>query len=368
MKRSRVLAVAALAALSAAAHAQQPTAPAPILSQSFDKGTAGWTAVGASARLDTTSDAKRVRTPGKPCLQFDYEVNQQSLNVLMLPVAAGAWAKAGSVSFALRADTDTAVLLTIQEEGGGRWSAVVVAKKDAWQNVVLGVGDFILSHDNDAPADANGKLDLDRIQAVSVLDVATFFIRIESADFKALVPVSAGPRQLLLADFQVGATPPSGGAAFRIDGLNRPQIGWMALGGPGIARAAAKNPTDGPALEARYTNQPKKLVAFVRAVPSTILATATALNLTLAAEQATTLMVQFEDDAGGKFSARVELEGGKVSKKVTLPLADFQPEGDSKTQTLDRKRVKQIFLGDIRGFLVDTPQPQTLWIGAIEAK
>lgn len=356
---------AATALLCVSAHAQTP----PIVSQNYDKGTAGWMGIGGSARLDTSSDPARVRAAGKPVLQFDYTVEKKTLNALILPVTPGDWAKAGSLAFGVRTDADTALVVTVEEEGGGRWTSLAQVKKGAWQSVALGTADFVLSRDGDAPPDPNGKLDVDKVRSVSLLDAAQFFLRIEDANFKALMPaVSEGPRQMLLADFTVTETPPAGGAAFRLDGHNRPQVGWVTLGNVALSRAGSTNPTEGPALEARYTQQPMKLVALIRGLPAGALAAGTALNLTLAAEKTTTLMVQLEDHAGGKFSARVEVEGGKVGRKVVLSLNEFQPEGDSKTQKLDRKQIKQLLIGDIGGFLIGEAQPQVLWIGAVEAK
>lgn len=360
MTKSALLALLLVAA-AVPARAQE----APLLRHTFAADTDNWTGAGEVAKVDRTADPKIVRGDGRSALRFEYEVDRRSLNLLALPVAPGAWAQAGRIAFAARASVQTPIAVTLQEKDGGRWTALFLAPKDAWQEVVLDPADFVLGREADAPADANGRLDMDRIENCALLDISQLFVRSDNPALQTFFPVAAGPRTLYLSDFEVRPAP----TPASLDGLHHPQIGWFPLGGLRLTRIdAAASPLKGVSLRADYAVGPAKLGGLVRPLPADALTRAKTLSLHVAAEKATTLVVQVEDAAGGKFAATVAVPEGRAATRVEIALDDLKPTDDSKTRTLDRGKVTQILVLDASGVLQGAEGENTLWLRGLEAR
>jgi len=318
----------------------------------------GWVGLGDIAKVS------RVSSP-RPALEFGYTVDKRNLNLLVHPFEPGVLAGAQQLRLTLKIDTDTAIAIIVEEKGGGRWTAVASIPKEVWQTIALAPSDFTLSRDSGDPVDPNGKLDLDKVSGVSLLDLHQFFVRAESQALQMFVPVVPGPRTLWLSSFlaDAKALPPNS-----LDGLVRPQLGWMAVGGLALKRATAGSPLPLPALEASYSVAATKVGGMLRPLPTGALTGKTSLSFTAAVLKSTTLLVQLEDELGGKANATVEVPGVRVPKKVTLALSDFKPSDDSKRDKLDLSRVKQVLILDISGLTESVEQSNTLWLANLEAK
>lgn len=337
--------------------AQAVPAP-PILQQSFITTEEGWLGLGDIAKVS------RVAAP-RNAIEFGYTVDKRNLNLLVRPFEPGALAGAQRLRFVVKADTETALAIIVEEKGGGRWSAVASLPKETWQTIELAASDFTLGHDAGDPADPNGKLDLDKITGVSLLDLHQFFVRAESPALQMFVPVTPGPRTLWLSEFLVDAKVlPTN----TLDGLTRPQLGWMGVAGLTLKRATAGSPLPLPALEATYAVSPTKVGGMLRALPTGALTGKTSLTFTAAVLKSTTLLVQLEDELGGKSNATIEIPGVRVPKKISLPFTDFKRSDDSKRDKLDLSRVKQVLILDISGLTESVEQSNTLWLANLEAK
>jgi hypothetical protein len=352
--------------IAAGGGAQTPdTGPGPLVRQTFAKDTDGWIAIGEITKALRTDDPALVRTKGASALRFEYTVDKRFFSALVLPVAPPlSLDKAGSVRFAVRPDTTTTLACFLQEKDGGRFVALFHAVGGAWQDVQFAPSDFLLSREKGDPADANGTLDGDKIESVAVSDLAMLFVRDEALG-KALFGVTPGPRALSLADFEVSARPLT---AAGIDGLARPQVGWTGFGGAGLKRVT-DGPLAGPALELSTHAAPATFVGAVRAFGPGAFSRADSLELSVAATLSATLLVQLEDDRGGKWNATVTVPALKSPKKVTLPLADFRAADDSKAPgPMEKARLKQLVLLDVSGLYDSVDQRNTLWVNGIAAR
>lgn len=333
---------------------QPPTLP----KQTFATSDEGWISVGDVAK------ASWIREP-KSALQFEYTVDKRSVNQLVRPLEAGQLTGARHLHFLTKSDTQTTLGFIVQEKGGGRWMAIATVAKEAWQEIDLAPTDFSLGRDAGDPADANGKLDLESVEAVSIFDIHQFLVRADNPAVTALFPVTPGPRTLWLSAFSASAAslPPT-----TLDGLSRPQLSWMGIAGVVLKRVATGSPLPGPALEATYSVSASKLGGLFHPIPTGALAGKTGLSLSVAVQKSTSLVVQLEDDLGAKVNATIEVPGIRVAKKITLPFADFKPSDDSKRDKIDLSRIKQVLILDISGMTESVEQTNTLWLANLEAK
>jgi hypothetical protein len=333
--------------------------PAPLLSHTFSSGDEGWQGMGEIAKVSRTA-------PPKPTLSFEYMVNKTNLNALVRMIEPDSLKGAQRLHFALKTDTDTVLAFMVQEKGGGRFMAVATLPKNIWQEIDLAVSDLSLARDAGDPADTNGKLDTEKIESITIVDLHEFLIRMDGAAVTTLFPdISSGPRELWLREFTASTAPLP---ASSLDGLSRPQLSWIGVGGAGLKRVAAGGPLTGTNLEVTYSVAPGKFSGLFHAIPTGSLAGKASLGVSLAVAKSASLMVQLEDDQGGKFNAMVEVPGVRSPRKISLPWSDFKPADDSKRDKMDVARVKQIMILDISGITESVQQNNTLWLANLEAK
>jgi hypothetical protein len=332
----------------------------PLVLHDFLRDDNGWLGLGEIAKVS--------RTPAPaPTLHFEYMVSKDNLGALVHPFEPGAFKGAQRFQLSIKTDTDTVLAVMIQEKGGGRFSAMASLPKNLWQSLELAPADFSLGRDKGDPVDSNGKLDIEQIESVSVIDLHAFFIRMAEEAGKALFPgVLAGPRELWLKEFSASAAPLP---AATLDGLNRPQMTWISVGGADLKRVnRALSPLKVPSLEVAYQVSAGTLGGIFQPLPAGALTGKTSLFLTLAVLKSATLLVQLEDDLGGKFNAQIEVPGVKVPSTKTLVLSELKPDNDSKRDKLDLARVKQVLILDISGLTESVEQNNTLWLANLEAK
>lgn len=339
-----------------------PAAPPPVVRQVFSQGTEGWTALGDIAKVDRAEFPAFGKESAFTALRFEYSVDNRSLNLLTLPVGPSAWSLATRLSFSVKVSQRTTLALSVQEKGGGRWSAVVHCPETGWQDVRLDAADFQLSRDAGAPGDADDRLDLGAVEQVVLLDFAQVAVRAEGP-LKGLFPTQSGPRSLWLRDFTVES-------GFRdIDGLRAPQLGWVPIGGATVARTtAADSPLGATSLKAVLAVGPTQIAGLMRPLPESVLAGARSLRMRFAATDALSLVVQVEDAAGGKFSKTIELPGAKLLKTIEIDLESLTKSGDSKTERLDMRRIRQVLLIDASGLTDGAERTRTLWTSDWEAR
>ncbi len=339
-----------------------PAAPPPLVRQLFSQGTEGWVALGDVAKADRTDFPAFGNVPAFTALRFEYSVDNRSLNLLTLPVGPGTWSLATRLSFSVKVSQRTTLALSVQEKGGGRWSAVVHCPDSGWQDVRLDAADFQLSRDSGAPADPDDRLDLGVVEQVVLLDFAQVAVRAEGP-LKGLFPTESGPRTLWMRDFTVES------GVRDVDGLHSPQLGWVPIGGAAVSRTtAAESPLGAASLKAILSVGPTKIAGLMRPLPESVLAGAKGLRMRFCASDAVSLVVQLEDAAGGKFSKTIELPGSKVLKTIEIDFESLAKSGDSKTERLDTRRIRQVLLLDASGLTDGAERTRTVWTADWEAR
>jgi hypothetical protein len=291
-------------------------------------------------------------TDGITVLAYDLQPNQMSLAVLPAPPEL---AQMQHLRFRVKTSHDTplAVMLSEKKPGGGNYTALFWSSAGAWQQIDLTPADFAISDGPHDPVDPDGKLDLDAVEGVAVLDLAQFFLaQAEKPDMPIAIDRPTGARTLEIAGFQVI----SGEAARHttIDAFDRGFLPWITMGGVKLQLAGRENPLGAPAMLAAITSSDGRFGLLLRRVSNLDLAKATRLTFDMASQNETTLAISLEMKNGQRFTQTIAPPGKREPFHVSLKLADFEGEG-----TFDPAQWKSIAIADTLG------SANTIWIAKV---
>lgn len=319
----------------------------------FRREAGRWTVLGEGATLDRSGDR----------LDFRYRLGPGQTQLLHLPIPAGSLAGAQGLSFQARSGSSVSLVISLEEQGGGRWSSSFTLPKGDWTPVLLRPEDFTLSGGADAPADANGRLDFDRVRSLTLVDAASFIAAGNAAamDFFGL---KRGERRIELRDAAFLARSP-GSAAGGLDGLRGAQAGWLVFGVDEVD-FGRRGPLRENGLQLKYERKIGRAMSLIRPLPAEALRGAQSLTLELASREEAELTVVLEQSDGGKFETKLKLADGGKLRSHTLRLADFKRAGDSKTsaERPEGARVSQLLLVEAAG-LFSKRGDNALWLAGL---
>lgn len=371
------LTLGALLCASGMAHAQPALNAGLETRLNFEDGKAVFQPFGDTAQVSITHDAANVKE-GRAAMRFDYQIGAGQLNAAVAIGAAGAVANIKSFRFWVKADYDTTLVMVLQEQDSGRYTAIFHAPKNQWQHVELALSDFVLSQEPNDPEDPNGKLDMDLVSAAALGDFNQLFAQSKDENLKKLLGVKTGPHAFYVDDFWASdqILPATPGVDAKdtaiIDAFTEPQLAWLTFGEAQIGRVTAQEleAKGAPAsvrergMVAQYRQKAGVPFGLVRRVPVGSLRGMTALKLSAATEKPLTLLVQFEEKSGGKYHTTVDLPGdGKVAD-IRLATMLFEKSDDSKDNNnrLDMDQVKQIVILDPTGLLGAGEGDNQFWL------
>jgi hypothetical protein len=353
---TRLIVAFAAATLLASA---QPT-PEVLVHQDFETGATGWFALGAAGGSVGVTHQPGETHSGNSALAFTYEVKRGQPSVAVMP-APPALARMQHLRFWVKTDRETpvAVLLSETQPGGGNYTAWFWSPANAWQQIDLTPADFVLSDGPQDPKDADGKLDLDQLQAIGILDLASFF------------PAQPATRTLWIDDFEaLGGPPPAEDSAMRIDNFDRGFLPWITIGDMDLklvrADNQADNPLHEPALEASYQQRDNPMPVLLRRIANHDLAKAVRLDFDVASDEETTLVVALEikrpgASQGPRFTLPIFPPGNREVFHVSVKLEDFQGQGK-----LDPAQLKTLIVTDPAGAGDSVGTHNRIWIGKVE--
>ena len=358
-----------------------------IFQDTFETDTNGWMSLGPHAHVGITNENGKVKN-GKSALAFNYRFDLVATNpgeipidILLRPVTGGQLTKARSINFWARSDTNAPLGVSLAEKDGGRYLAVVWLPKNQWQHVVLTVADFALTDGKDDPKDPDGKLDLDQVDSISVLNIWEFLAIAakEAPATAALFPPQNGEHTLWLDDFTVSndapvyetpePMPPTEKRGLWIDSLRRDTLNWLPIGG--VEMQLDKNaPTKSRALRLDYTQENGKLTAAVHDLKNVDLTRYDHLEFDVAASKASKLLLTLEEKNGARYIATLDVAGASIPSRKALYFANFKLADDSPKDPddkLDLDQLKNLSVVDLTAYFNPQTQPNTLWIGPIRA-
>ena len=342
---NRIAAIVVLAAL----HIGAARAAEPILRNTFAADTEGWMTLGTpGATLAAESGA----------MVFGYAADAKSMSVAVRPVGTLALKDLKSIRFEVKTDSAFAVGLVLSEKkpGGGNYTATFWSAGDAWQPVVLGLGDFLEGEGPNEPVDADGRLDPGQLEGVGIIDVSQIFSRAGGAIFAT---PHEGHHTISIRNFTLSRDPVPTIPAMAVEDFSSPQPMWIA---PGAASFAQK---DGN-LRITYRQQPEQAVVFLRPLARRDFRGATHLAFDISSKQAGQFVWALsEDRRHGPEAARYNcdfliLEADKLDHRE-IDLSAFSvdqngpPDANGK---LDLDRIRTLTLIDLSQ--QDAPNTVTL--------
>jgi hypothetical protein len=250
-----------------------------------------------------------------------------------------------------------------EKQPGGTYAALCWSTGNTWQQVELLPSDFHLNSGPKDPVDPDGKLDLDAIANLTILDTS-IFISGNANPAPLVVESHLGKRTLAIDGFEIlsvsGAKAPAKNV---IDAFTSPQLQWMTLGG------AVMKPESG-GLRADYEQFDGKSIIFSRQLANVDLRGMDKLAFDISSEVDTQLLMSFEMQSPGKaqvprFNALVEVPGGGKVAHREVVLSAFEHGPDSPEGELDWSKLKAFSMIDITGTATHETAKNSLWIGNI---
>ncbi len=357
----------------------QKTSPAALL-QTFEDGEEGWIPFGTEAEVGTTHEQANVKT-GQGALALHYVVRSGQYGSAVLPVEGGSFANMTGLRFWLKTDvaTTVAVALTEKQPGGGIYAAWFWSPKDTWQKVQFEPSDFVLNEGPDFPADPDGRLDPDRIQAVGIVDLGPAFQSLGTSATYLAVDKLSGPHTLYVDDFELLTGEPNHEAKpgrVIVGRLDRGFLTWLTLGGATLSLSQSGNPLDKPALEVKYEQTPGRYVLISHGLASADLSRTDRLSFDIASATEATIKFYIEERSTGnaqgpRYEFQVEVPANRqvVHKTIRFDEFAFDKNGPAdENGHLDADRLKALYLIDLTTPPAGVSRPNTLWISELEAQ
>lgn len=318
---------------------------------------AQWLAMGGNAQ---------VKEDGKAVV-LEYKIEPGQLGMAAMPAVNGELSSMKSIRFRVKTDrpTPVAVVLSETRPGGGDYAAVVWSPGDTWQPVELTPRDFALNDGPNDAKDADGKLDLDQLQGLAVLDVGQMF-----AGYNLKMPIQvdkrSGKHTLRIEDFQILNDAPvdAPAAGVAIDSFDRKQLNWFTLGGMELEQKEKL-------LEVRYQQSAASFQVLMRRLPTGKLAGMSKLVLDLASQKPAHLIIALERvETGARYNYTVDVAGGKELAHKEIPFREFEIDGNSRGKEdggIDPAKVKSIVITDLQGMISGQKTRNILQIGPVFA-
>lgn len=363
-----------------------------VFTDTFETDTNGWIAVGPHAKAAMTVDSKFVKA-GKGALAFSFTVTDKAgekkfenpgvppVDILLRPIMDGQLTKMKALTFWARTDIAGGYSVSLQEKGEGRYMTLIWLPKDQWQRVTLVPEDFWLSDGKDDPKDADGKLDLDKVENVGVISVWSFLALAlgDTPEGTAIITPAIGPHTLWLDDFAAATEVPpydlpelalpAKAKGIWIDDMRRGVLGWLPIGNVELSLDKAA-PFKTRALRVDYTQKQGGFVALMRDLHRFNLIHQERLSIDLASAKSAKLAITLEEKSGAKYVVLIDVPGDSVPIHRSIPFSDFNLAGDSPQDPdgqLDLDQIKTLSFTDITGSLGIGTQKNTLWLGPISA-
>lgn len=148
----------------------QPPAPgASIVVDNFAAPQLSWIPL---AGTEIAREEKAIDGAQMPGLSLSYTQVPAKLSGVVRRVNSAGWAGATSISLRLASDTRASLVLQLEERGGGKYFMPIAAPGDG----EVKAQSFSVSQFQPSPEskDNNGKLDMDQVQQILLLDLAAF--------------------------------------------------------------------------------------------------------------------------------------------------------------------------------------------------
>ena len=352
----------------------------PLLEQTFETTQGNWIVFGNAAQIRVATDAAHVKD-GKGALAVDYQIAAGQFGVAALPIPEGTFAGMKQLRFWLQTDSTAPITLLLSERkpGGGNYSTLIWAPKGVWQQIELVPEDFSPNEGKTDPVDPDHKLDMDQVEALSIIDLGQLFAQASGpSDVPITLDKRLGAHSLCIDDLQAlaeaPAAPPAGKGVV-IDDFHRGFLSWLTLGGVEFSLDASGKALAGRALQANYEQAPGAFVVIARTLPEVDLRGSDRLTFDLASTVRAQLLVAVElhkpGGQGPRFNTTVDVPGGQQPLHQEIVFANMAADPKSPAAPggkIDPTLIKTFSLIDITSAFGGGQAKNTLWIGNVRAE
>lgn len=352
-----------------------------ILLDDFEGDAMNWTAyriapeTGFGADLEgkteITRDAKQVKN-GKGSLVRIYTADKGRASLLTLERPLDLTGMR-SASFWIRCDAATTFIFALREKSGARYDTTFFCPAKTWRKIAVGLDDLKRA---DATPDANGKLDLNEVAGVYLMDLSGLLL--------PLSPGQEGSRVLWLDDVKFSSLPVSGDVDGKlIDDFESGATHWIPItlsqnatkaevATTGLDISADTDDAKNHALHAVYDRKPDAINVWMSGVSGAPLKDSTALSLRLKTGSNATLLLSVTQTDGSRYETVLPLKAADGWKTVTQKLSDLKRAPGSVTgdEKLLPERIKEIALADLSIAIPgNTAAPKNeLWLDDVRFK
>src|SRR5262245_45897107 len=329
------------------------------------------------SKIAITHEKASVKS-GKGSLSYTYEITPKIIRVLALQRPMDLTGMK-SLHLWVKCSQATSIIVGLAEASGASYQANAHCPAGAWQEVAVNLDELTV----DEPAkDPNGKLDLDQIASITILDIAGFVAM--------FLPDVKGSRTMMLDDIGFSSKPvaaTTGPAQVTrvvpihlVDNFETSVIRWIPLSlefadAPKFALFDAPVAVDKDvppgggkqSLKFSYPRKGKKAHGIMRNLEKVDLSKATTLDLALKASHDGTFYVSIEEKDGSRYNMKVDLLLGDW-KSFSCKLSDFTLAEDTQDENgkLDPDQIKQITIADATQLLGSNEADQVhLWVDQV---
>jgi hypothetical protein len=343
------------------------------VSQTFEKSDEGWTPYGWDAQVEVTRDPSLVKS-GTSALAIHYKYTPGQYGSAVLPLESGQFARTPNLRFWIHTDMATPVIVILSEkQPGGYYSSWFWCPKDEWQLVKLAPSDFILNTGPSDPKDPDGRLDLDRVNAIGISDLGQAFqtIGVQPA-YPVVIEKGSGVHTIAIDDFNMSSQSDAGSDRL-IGGAGRGFLTWITMGGAQLEIAGSQNPLGIPVLRATYARTAGRYVVIAHTLANVDLSGASKLVFRIASTNDAKFLVYLEERLPGsalgpRYSAMFAVPGGSRGTDQALALSNFTFDSTGPSDAdgrLDAGQLKSISLIDITTAEGNGAGSNTMWISAL---
>lgn len=338
----------------------------------------GWIALGSKGSLAIDREPGHTRS-GSAALAFRYDLGSRQPSIA---VRSGDLSGMSRIHFWIRTDHSTPVALMLSErKPGGNYAAWFWARANEWQEVELSPSDFTINDGPNDPPDPDGKLDLNDVEGLGIVDLAYFFGQLpENSELPVIIDRASGVHTLWLDGFRIVAGTPESGivreGAVPIGSFARGLVGWLTLGGMDLRPAGGSSPVKAASLEVSYKTTSDAFPVLVRRAAEFDLTGVKRLAFDIASDHEVTLALSVEVKKAGsaqgpRYQTTIMPPAGRRVFHVDVSLADFEHDSNSPADPagrLDPARIKSISFADVTALAGGAPGENRIWIANLEGR
>jgi hypothetical protein len=307
---------------------------------------------------------------------LDYKVVPGQLGLAVMQAQPGKLAGMTHLQLRVKSDVSTivGVMLSEKKPGGGDYTALLWAPKDQWQQLDLTPADFSVNDGPRDPKDANGRLDVDQVQAIALFDGGQFFSQAAAGNAALVANPLTGDHMLQWEELRIVTESPTQEKVTVIDDFHRGFLTWFTPGGAELVLSKSGNPLNKPALQFRYRQEPNKFTVVMHALGQVDLRGVKELSFDVASEHDAHVILALEgqkkDGRAPRYNHDFTITAGQVGH-MTIPFSEFTLAEDSPPDPdghLDVSKLRSIGLIDIIGTAEGVKEQNTLWLADLRAK